>query len=152
MSNSIQVTIIDKIKTLIAADYSSGFSGSDLSASGRVIIGAPNGAPLIPSASIIYVDTIERQGRTLGRYVGESVFQIVAYAGASTLENRIRLAINLASDIQKTLTSDRTLGLAGLTEDVLVNQTALDGEEYGISQAGIALLEVRVTHQTQFGV
>jgi hypothetical protein len=76
----------------------------------------------------------------------------VAYAGASTLENRIRLAINLASDIQKKLTSDRTLGLAGLTEDVLVNQTALDGEEYGISQAGIALLEVRVTHQTQFGV
>ncbi len=152
MSNTVQVTIIDKLKTLISADYSAGYSGADLSSSGRVVIGAPNGAPLIPSASIIYIDTIERQGRTLGRYVGESVYQIVAYAGASTLEKRIRLAMNLAGDIQKALTSDRTLGLSGLTEDVLVNQTALDGEEYGISQAGIALLEVRVTHQSIYGV
>jgi len=68
------------------------------------------------------------------------------------LEKRITGALNLAADLQKALTQDRTLGLSGLTEDVLVNQTALDGEEYGISQAGIALLEVRVSHQTQFGV
>ena len=77
MPNSIQVTIIDKLKTLIAADYSAGFSGSNLSASGRVIIGAPNGAPLIPSASIIYVDTIERQGRTLGRYANLNLSSVV---------------------------------------------------------------------------
>tara|TARA_R100000353_G_C6506860_1_gene195607 strand:+ start:1011 stop:1469 length:459 start_codon:yes stop_codon:yes gene_type:complete len=152
MPDSIQVTIINKLKALTSSDFSSGFSGANLSATGRVILGAPNGAPLIPSASIIYVDTIEQQGRTLGRYVGESVYQIVAYAGGSTLEKRITGALNLAADLQKALTQDRTLGLSGLTEDVLVNQTALDGEEYGISQAGIALLEVRVSHQTQFGV
>ncbi len=152
MTNSIQVTILEKLKTIIRQNYNSGFSGLDLSGTSRVIVGAPNGAPLVPSASIIYIDTIEQQGRTLGRYIGESVFQIVAYAGGATLEVRMKSAINLCSDIQKSITSDRTLGLSGLTQDVLVNQTALDGEEYGITQTAIALLEVRVTHQTQFGV
>ena len=60
--------------------------------------------------------------------------------------------MKLAGDIQKAITSDRTLGLSGLTEDVIVNFTSLDGEEYGISNTGISLLEVRVSHQSQFGV
>ena len=152
MPSSVQVQILDRLKVVAAADYSSGFSGANLSSSGRVIIGAPVGAPLVPSAAIIYIDTIETQGRTLGRYVGESVYQIVCYVGGSTLEKRIQLAINLGSDIQKAITIDRTLGLSGLIEDVLVNQTALDGEEYGIAQTGIALLEVRVSHQSIYGV
>jgi len=109
-------------------------------------------APQVPSASIVFVDTIEQQGRTLGRYIGESVYQIVCYAGGDVLETRIKNAMNLAGDIQKAITSDRTLGLSGLTQDVIVNFTALDGEEYGISNTGISLLEVRVSHQSQFGV
>ena len=60
--------------------------------------------------------------------------------------------MNLAGDIQKAITSDRTLGLSGLTQDVLVNYTSQDGEEYGISNTAISLLEVRVTHQSVYGV
>lgn len=152
MSDSIQVQILTRLATIIAADFSSGFSGINLSSSGKVKVGFFPRAPQVPSACIFYVDTIEQQGRTLGRYVGESVYQIVCYAGGSDMTKRIKKAMNLASDIQKSITQDRTLGLNGLTEDVLVQQTALDGEEYGISQAAVALLEVRVTHQSQFGV
>ena len=146
MADIIHVQVLNRLKTLIAADFSSGFSGFDLS--DRVVLGAVIHSPQVPSASIVFVDTIEQQGRTLGRYIGESVYQIVCYAG----ESRIQNAMNLAGDIQKAITSDRTLGLSGLTQDVIVNFTALDGEEYGISNTGISLLEVRVSHQSQFGV
>ena len=152
MADCIQVQILNKLQTIIAKDYSSGFSGLNLSTSGKVITGYVPRAPQIPSACIFYVDTIEQQGRTLGRYVGESVFQIVCYTGGFNISDRMKKAINLASDVQKSITSDRTLGLNGLTEDVIVQQTALDGEEYGISQTAVALLEVRVSHQSQFGV
>lgn len=150
MPNIVHVTILNKLKTLVNSDFSGGYSGLNLS--DRVVIGAVVSAPQIPSASIVFIDTIEQQGRTLGRYVGESVYQIVCYAGGSNLESRIQNAMNLAGDIQKAITSDRTLGLSGLTEDVIVNFTSLDGEEYGISNAGISLLEVRVSHQSQYGV
>ena len=150
MPDIIHVQVLSRLKTLTAADFSSGFSGLDLS--GRVVIGAVLNAPQVPSDSIVFIDTIEQQGRTLGRYIGESVYQIVCYAGGDVLETRIKNAMNLAGDIQKAITSDRTLGLSGLTQDVIVNFTALDGEEYGISNTGISLLEVRVSHQSQFGV
>ena len=150
MADIIHVQVLSRLKTLTAANFSSGFSGLDLS--GRVVIGAVLNAPQVPSASIVFIDTIEQQGRTLGRYIGESVYQIVCYAGGDVLETRIKNAMNLAGDIQKAITSDRTLGLSGLTQDVIVNFTALDGEEYGISNTGISLLEVRVSHQSQFGV
>ena len=152
MPNCLQVQILNRLAEIIASDYSSGFSGLNLSANGRVMIGFMPRSPKTPSACIFYVDTIEQQGRTLGRYVGESVFQILCYTGGSSLEKRIISAMNLASDIQKSITSDRTLGLDGATEDVIVQQTALDGEEFGISQCAVALIEVRVTHQTKFGV
>jgi len=150
MSDIVHVTILNKLKTLVNADFSSGFSGLNLS--DRVVIGAVLSAPQVPSASIVFIDTIEQQGRTLGRYIGESVYQIVCYAGGDILESRIKNAMNLAGDIQKAITSDRTLGLSGLTEDVIVNFTALDGEEYGINNTGISLLEVRVSHQSLYGV
>lgn len=150
MSDIVHVAILNRLKVLVSADFSSGFSGLDLS--DRVVIGAVVNAPQVPSASIVFIDTIEQQGRTLGRYIGESVYQIVCYAGGSNLETRIQTAMNLAGDIQKAITSDRTLGLSGLTQDVIVNFTSLDGEEYGISNTGISLLEVRVSHQSQYGV
>jgi len=150
MADIIHVQVLNRLKVLVSADFSSGFSGLDLQ--NRVVIGALLHAPQVPSASIVFVDTIEQQGRTLGRYIGESVYQIVCYAGGTDLETRLQNAMNLAGDIQKAITSDRTLGLSGLTQDVLVNYTSQDGEEYGISNTAISLLEVRVTHQSKFGV
>lgn len=148
-SETIQVAILNRLLTVIEGDFSSGFSGIDLT--GRVVFGATVGSNLVPSANLTYVDTIEQQGRTLGRYIGESVFQIVCYTAGADVKQRITNALNLGGDIQKAITSDRTLGLLGRTEDVIVNMTATDGEEYGISQCGICLLEVRITHQSQYG-
>ena len=150
MADIIHVQVLIRLKVLVSADFSSGFSGLDLQ--NRVVIVALLHAPQVPSASIVFVDTIEQQGRTLGRYIGESVYQIVCYAGGTDLETRLQNAMNLAGDIQKAITSDRTLGLSGLTQDVLVNYTSQDGEEYGISNTAISLLEVRVTHQSVYGV
>tara|TARA_R100000654_G_scaffold25316_2_gene48743 strand:+ start:497 stop:946 length:450 start_codon:yes stop_codon:yes gene_type:complete len=146
----LEVQILNRIKTIISQDYSSGFSGLDISS--NVVIGATINAPIVPSANITYIDTIEQQGRTLGRYFGESVYQIICYAGGSSLSERLENVLNLANDIKKSITIDRTLGLSGATEDVLVNLTATDGEEFGISQTGVALLEVRVSRQRDLGV
>lgn len=150
MSNTIHVQILERLKVLVATNFSGGFSELDLT--NRVVIGAVVSSPQVPSASIVFIDTIEQQGRTLGRYLGESVYQIVCYAGGHNLESRITNAMNLAGDVQKAITEDRTLGLSGLTQDVIVNFTSQDGEEYGISQCGISLLEIRITHQSQYGV
>ena len=67
MSDIIHVQVLSRLKTLTGADFSSGFSGLDLS--DRVVIGAVVNAPQVPSASIVFIDTIEQQGRTLGRYL-----------------------------------------------------------------------------------
>jgi len=150
MSDTVQVTILNRLKVIAGGDFTAGFSGLNLT--NKVIIGASIGASQVPSASLTFIDTIEQQGRTLGRYLGESVYQIVCYAGGSSIEKRIQNAMNLAGDIQKAITSDRTLDLNGQTQDVIVNFTSLDGEEYGINQCGVSLIEVRVTHQSKFGV
>jgi len=150
MADTVQVTILNRLKVLAGANFGSGYSGLDLS--NRVIIGSSIGPSQVPSATLLFVDTVEQQGRTMGRYLGESVYQIVCYAGGTNLNSRIQNAMNLAGDIQKAITSDRTLNLAGLTEDVIVNFTSLDGEEYGINQCGVSLIEIKVTHQSKFGV
>lgn len=150
MADTVQVTILNRLKVLAGANFSTGYSGLNLS--NRVIVGSSIGPSQVPSATLLFVDTVEQQGRTMGRYLGESVYQIICYAGGSSVETRIQNAMNLAGDIQKAITSDRTLNLAGQTEDVIVNFTSLDGEEYGINQCGVSLLEIKVTHQSQFGV
>ena len=49
MSNTVQVTILNRLKVVIAADYNAGYSGLDLR--DRVVIGAPIGANQVPSAN-----------------------------------------------------------------------------------------------------
>ncbi len=95
----LDIQILNRLKTLIAQNYASVFSGLDISSS--VVIGSTINTPMVPSANITYIDTTEQQGRTLGRYVGESVYQIVAYAGGSSLEDRLSNVLNLANDIKK---------------------------------------------------
>ena len=137
---------------MIAQDYTAGFSGYDLSAAGSVITGAVDLAGVIPSASIVYVDTIEAQGRSLGRYMGTMRFQIIVFSGGTSISDRISNALNLAGDVSKSITEDRSLQLAGTIEDVLISRTALDGQEMGIPAVGISMMELKVTFSNQFGV
>jgi hypothetical protein len=148
----IENTVMNRLKIVIAQDYTAGFSGYDLSASGSVITGAVDLAGVIPSASIVYVDTIEAQGRSLGRYQGTMRFQIIAFAGGSSISDRISNSLDLAGDISKSITEDRSLQLAGTIEDVLISRTSLDGQEMGIPAVGISMMELKVTFSNQFGV
>jgi len=148
----IENTVLIRLESVIGQDYSSGFSGYDLSGAGSITVGAVDLAGMIPSASIVYVDTVEKHGRSLGRYQGDMRFQIIAYVGGESLSERVSNALDLSGDISKAITSDRTLGLSGTVEDVLISRTALDGQEMGIPSVGIAMIEVSVSFSNKFGV
>ena len=76
MSSPI-VQIENAIKDIIAVDYASGYSGLDLS--GRVIVGEVPDPPMIPFATVQFIDFIEEHGQVLGRYQGDAEFNIAAF-------------------------------------------------------------------------
>ena len=93
--------------------------GLDLS--GRVIVGEVPDPPMIPFATVQFIDFIEEHGQVLGRYQGDAEFNIAAFcAGSSdTVSSRRAQAINLASDIIKAITANRLLGFTtGIVDDV----------------------------------
>tara|TARA_R100001086_G_scaffold53811_3_gene24071 strand:+ start:7478 stop:7939 length:462 start_codon:yes stop_codon:yes gene_type:complete len=152
MSDSPIVRIEDAIKTTIATDYSAMYSGLNLT--GRVIIGENPTAPQIPSASVTFVDFIEDFGQSMGRYQGSAEFNITGYvAGDSySADSRRKQAINLASDIIKTLTADRLLGFSdGIVDDIKCSFLARDGDKLGIPNVGICYIRVLVSRQTDRG-
>ena len=60
MSSPI-VQIENAIKDIIAVDYASGYSGVDLT--GRVIVGEVPDPPMIPFATVQFIDFIEEHGK-----------------------------------------------------------------------------------------
>jgi hypothetical protein len=152
MPDSPIIRIENAIKSTIAADYSSGYSGLDLT--DRVIIGAATDAPQIPSATVQFIDFIEQHGQALGRYQGDAEFSIVAYVAGTTslVDSRRQQAINIASDIIKAITANRLLGFSdGIVDDVQCSFLARDGDKVGIPNVGIAYIRLLVTRQTDRG-
>ena len=152
MSDSPIIRIEDAIKSTIAADYSTGFSGLDLQ--NRVIIGETPDLPQIPSATVQFIDFIEEHGQALGRYQGDAEFSIVAYTPGTTtaVDSRRKQAINLASDIIKAITANRLLGFTDRSvDDVRCSFLARDGDKVGIPNVGIAYIRLLVTRQTDRG-
>lgn len=149
---AIENTVLNRLKVIFSQDYSSGFSGYDLSGAGSVVIGSIDLAPVIPCCCVVFVDTIIRTGRSMGFYQGDIRFQIVAYTGGSTLEDKVSNALNLAADLSKAITSDRSLGLSGTIEDCVISRTALSGEEIGVPGVGVALCALTITFSNEFGV
>ena len=152
MADSPIIKIEDAIKTTIAADYSSGYSGLDLQ--NRVVIGEVTEPPYIPYATVKFVDFIEEAGQALGRYQGEAEFSIICYVGgtSSAIDSRRQAAVNLASDIIKAITADRLLGFTdGIVDDVNCSFLARDGDKFGIPNVGIAYIQLRVKRQTDRG-
>lgn len=151
MSSPI-VQIENAIKSLIAVDYNTGYSGLNLT--DRVLIGEVTDPPQIPFATVQFVDFIEDHGQTLGRYRGDAEFNIICYCAGTTahVDSRRTQAINLASDIVKALTANRFLGLTnGIVDDVRLSFLARDGDKYGIPNCGIAYIRILVTRQTDNG-
>jgi hypothetical protein len=152
MSDSPIIRIEDAIKTTIAANYTTGFSGLDLR--NKVVIGEVPEPPTVPYATIQFIDFVEEHGQTLGRYQGDAEFNIVCYCGGTSahVDSRRKQAVNLASDMIRAITNNRLLGFTdGIVDDVKCSFLARDGDKFGIPNVGIAYIRLMVTRQTDRG-
>ena len=147
----IILEVWNAIKTKIEVDFTTDYSGLDLS--GRVFQGRFTDAPLIGSAYIAFIDQVEQNGQVLTRYQGELRFQIYCFSYGKNNFERTSSAIKLGADCHNALISDRTLGLAaGRIDNIIVSTTALDGDEFGFSTVGIAVLQLQVFFQSDKGI
>tara|TARA_Y100000310_G_scaffold339598_1_gene432762 strand:- start:506 stop:967 length:462 start_codon:yes stop_codon:yes gene_type:complete len=151
-SDPVYLQAFKAIADLIAVDFSSGYSGLDLSGSGQVVRGIMPQAPMIPSACVFMFDIKEDFGQSLDRYQAEIVFEIYGFCGGTSLVDRMDNACRLGGDLINALTTDRTLGLNGLTDDVICNFAALEGDRYQVEGVAIAYIEVKVKYQSSSGV
>ena len=142
-----QKAIADKIE----ADYSGGYSGLDLSATGTIVRGAMPDAPMVPSGCVVMLDCMETQGKTLGYYSGTITYEIYGFIGGGDVSDRNDNAIRLGADFINALTTDRSLGLSTI-DDILCSFAALDGDRFGIQSCGIAYVRVEVTFSNSTGV
>ena len=149
-SDPVYLEAFKKIADLIGVDFAAGYSGFDLT--GRVKRGIMPQAPMIPSACVFMFDIKEDFGQTLDRYRSEIVFEIYGFCGGSSLEDRMDNACRLGADLINALTADRSLGLAGKTDDVICNFSALEGDRFSIEGVAIAYIEAKVTFQSDRGV
>ena len=150
MADSRIVQTHKKLQELIAVSYAAGFSGLDLSI-GNVVRGKLEQPPYLSYASIAYQGTSEEFGPTLGRYQGTAKFEIFAFVAGSSFQERSDNSINLSFDIIKALTTDRTLGLNGLTDDIICSQDNIDGDEVGLQATGIGYIQVEVSFESDDG-
>ena len=140
------------IADAIEANYTSGYSGLDLSATGTIVRGAMPEAPMVPSGCVVMIDCLETQGKTLGYYSGTINYEIYGFIGGGNVSDRNDNAIRLGADFINAITADRSLGLS-TTDDVLCSFAALDGDQYGLgSSCGIAYVRVEVTFSNSSGV
>ena len=150
MADPIFIQADKAIASAIAANYASGYSGLDLSGAGSVVRGIIPDAPVLPFASLFLIDVIEQQGPTMGRYQGTITFEIYGFAAGDTITERTDKASQLAADMIKAITSDRSLG--NIVDDCLCSFRALEGDKIGIQGAGVGFVQVQVTFQSQYGV
>ena len=141
--------ITEKIKELIAVDYSSGDSGLDMR--NAVQIGAIIDPPYIPFGCVVFVQSTSEYGQSLGRYRITYTFEIYGFVGGGNVQERVVNAMDLCSDMVKSITADRQIGLSSLVDDVKCAFTAEDGDRYGIEGAGIGYIQVEVYTQTDTG-
>lgn len=130
---SREETILTAIGTTLAAV--TGLSSS------AVVEGIPTPGDLRPGMAYYTIDTITstRDGASLTEYKHEAEFNIIVAvpADGSTPGARVRAALAMASLIRRALETNYELGGNGL--DVSMDWTSLDGDQFGVPGAGIAL-------------
>ena len=141
--------ITEKLKALVAVDYSSGDSGLDMR--NAVQIGAIIDPPYIPFGCVVFVQSTSEFGQSLGRYRITYTFEIYGFVGGGNVQERVVNAMDLCSDMVKSITADRQIGLPSLVDDVKCAFTAEDGDRYGIEGVGIGYIQVEVYTQTDTG-
>ena len=142
--------ITEKIKELIAVDYSSGESALDMQ--NKVQIGAIIDPPYIPFACVSFVQASSEYGQSLGRYRITNTFEVYAFVGGGDVEERTINAMDLVEDMVEALCADRQIGLNAIVDDIKCAFVAEDGDRYGIEGVGIGYIEVQVYSQSDTGI
>ena len=120
---------------------------------GRVVLGALPEPPYLPFGCVNFIEYSTEHGPTLGRYSMSPRFEIYLFISGSDLEDRLKITMNLCSDVIENITANRFLGLGGGTiADVLCSFTALDGNNYGLEVVGIGYIEVTTPFQSATGI
>lgn len=147
----IVLEVWNAIKTKIEINYAAEYSGLNLT--DRVFQGRFTDAPLSGSAYIAFIDQKEQNGPSLTRYQGEMKYQVYCFNYGKNNYERTSNAIKLGADVHNAILADRTLGLsAGRIDNIIVSTAALDGDEFGLSTLGIAIVEIQVFFQSDRGV
>jgi hypothetical protein len=142
--------ITEKIRDLIAVDFSSGESGIDMS--NTVQIGATIEPPYVPFACVSFAQAASEYGQSLGRYRITNTFEIYAFVGGADVEERTVNAMDLVEDMVEALCADRQIGLSSIVDDIKCAFLAEDGDRYGIEGIGIGYIEVQVYSQSDTGI
>ena len=122
--------IAEKIKELIAVDYSGGESGLDMQ--DKVQIGAIIDPPYIPFGCVSFVQATSDFGQSLGRYRIINTFEVYAFVGGGDVEERTINAMDLVEDMVEALVANRQIGLNAIVDDIKCAFVAEDGDRYGI--------------------
>ena len=149
MPDSRIVSIHKKIAELIAVDYSSGYSGIDFT--NRVIRAVEIEPIMVPNACVKFIDSKEDYGPTMGRYSGDAIFEVYAFVNGKDPIQRSDQAINICSDMIKSITANRQLSLGSLVDDVLCSFKAIEGDIFGLTSTGIGYIEIIIKYQTSDG-
>ena len=142
--------IAEKIKELIAVDYSGGESVLDMQ--NKVQIGAIIEPPYIPFGCVSFVQATSEYGQSLGRYRITNTFEVYAFVGGGDVEERTVNAMDLVEDMVEALCANRQIGLNAIVDDIKCAFVAEDGDRYGIEGVGIGYIEVHVYSQSDTGI
>ena len=142
--------IAEKIKELIAVDYSGGESVLDMQ--NKVQIGAIIDPPYIPFGCVSFVQATSEYGQSLGRYRITNTFEVYAFVGGGDVEERTVNAMDLVEDMVEALCANRQIGLNAIVDDIKCAFVAEDGDRYGIEGVGIGYIEVQVYSQSDTGI
>jgi len=142
--------IIEKIKELVAVDYTAGESGLDMR--NKVQVGAIIDPPYIPFGCVSFVQATSEYGQSLGRYRITNIFEVYAFVGGGDVEERTIGAMDLVEDMVEALCADRQIGLSSIVDDIKCAFVAEDGDRYGIEGVGIGYIEVQVYSQSDTGI
>ena len=142
--------ITEKIRDLIAVDFTSGESGIDMQ--NTVQIGATIEPPYVPFACVSFAQAASEYGQSLGRYRITNTFEVYAFVGGADVEERTVNAMDLVEDMIQALCADRQIGLASIVDDIKCAFLAEDGDRYGIEGIGIGYIEVQVYSQSDTGI
>lgn len=149
MSDSRIVSIHKKLAELVGVDFASGYSGIDFT--NRVVRTGETEPVTTPFCSVVFVDSLEKFGPTMGRYSGEAIFEVYCFVTGSNTEKRNDEALNVISDMIKAITANRQLGLGSLVDDVICSFKSIDGNVFGLNSIQIGFIEVKVSYKSEDG-